>query len=55
MLKKISILSLNICTDQISTLYNRFNSIITNILNLKPNVIFLQEVTTVSLQRFTDK
>jgi hypothetical protein len=54
MTKPVSILSLNICADQISTFYSRFNTITNNILNIKPNIIFFQEAATIPLQRFTD-
>ena len=52
MTNQISILSLNVCVDQSSTLPNRFNAITNNILNIKPKIIFFQEL---SLQRFTDE
>lgn len=55
MTNQISILSLNVCVDQSSTLPNRFNAITTNILNIKPKIIFFQELSMVSLQRFTDE
>ena len=48
----ISILSFNICIDQISTLFERFNIFTNNIFNIKPDIIFLQESSIVSMNKF---